>query len=320
MGTDQTAIVQQRADMFSTLLAKHSKQLAAALPRHIPAERFARIVLTTLRRNPRLMECSAQSVFGAIMQSAQDGLELDGTHAALVPYRNHGRMEAQYQPMFRGMLALARRSGDVSAFRARAVYEGDVFDYEEGLAPRLRHVPMGCEDPEKISHFYAIADLRGGGQQFEVMSRSQVNAIRDNSPGYRYDPNNSPWATHYPEMGCKTVAKKALKWCPTSSEVQRVITRDDDADRGESSVDYDLPALEVPTDATSTPTPAATAPTGDRNADLASRIRAGAKPATVRVTKARPGEQAHDVTPADDGTPVPDMPPPGGEDGVIPGA
>lgn len=308
MGTE---IIQARATMFGDLLQKHQKQLAAALPRHIPAERFARIVLTTLRRNPRLMECEAASVFGAIMQSAQDGLELDGVHAALVPYKNRGRLEAQYQQMFRGTLALARRSGDVAGFRARAVYEGDVFDYEEGLTPKLRHVPMGEEDPDKITHFYAVADLRGGGQQFEVMSRAQVNAIRDNSPAYRYDPKGCPWGTHYPEMGCKTVAKRALKWCPTSPEVQRAISRDEASDRGDSSVDYDLPSLEIPSDEGGQAAEQEPA----QKSTLADRLRNG-KPSAVgvKVTKPRPGEQPRDVTPPPD-----DVPPPGGDDGVIPG-
>jgi recombination protein RecT len=314
MGTDSTAIVQERATMFGDLLQKHQKQLAAALPRHIPAERFARIVLTTLRRNPRLMECSAQSVFGSIMQSAQDGLELDGTHAALVPYKDHGRLEAHYQPMFRGMLALARRSGDVSSFRARAVYEGDVFDYEEGLSPKLRHVPMGCEDPAKITHFYAIADLRGGGQQFEVMSRAQVNAIRDNSPGYRYDPKGSPWGTHYPEMGCKTVARRALKWCPTSAEVQRSITRDEAGDRGEGNVDYDLPSLEIPTDPGSPEPEQPKQP--DRAAGFADRLRdaSGKRRGGTVITKPGPNDKAGPVEPHDG------PPPAGNENGEVPGA
>jgi recombinational DNA repair protein RecT len=50
-------------------------------------------------------------------------------------------MQAKFIPGYRGLIVLARRSGEISNIYAEAVYEGDRFEVELGLTPKLLHVP-----------------------------------------------------------------------------------------------------------------------------------------------------------------------------------
>ena len=110
-------------------------QIAKALPSVITPERFTRIVTTALSTNPKLAECTPQSFLGAMMTSAQLGLEVNMPlgQAYVLPYMNHGTMEAQFQLGYKGLIDLAYRSGEVEVIQAHVVYENDNFTCEYGL-------------------------------------------------------------------------------------------------------------------------------------------------------------------------------------------
>ena len=75
---------------FRDFLEKQKTQLAAALPRHINSDRMIRLACTEFSKNPLLQKCTPASVFGAIIQASQLGLEIGVLgQAYLVPYRNN---------------------------------------------------------------------------------------------------------------------------------------------------------------------------------------------------------------------------------------
>ena len=163
------------ADLMSD--AKIKAQMALALPKHMTADRLARIATTEMRRVPALANCSPESFLGAIMQCAQLGIEPSNSlgHAYLIPFGNgkdkQGRANVQLIIGYRGMIDLARRSGQIQSIAARSVYENDDFSYQYGLHEDLRHIP--CEEGESgaLTHVYAVARLKDGGIQFEVIRR-----------------------------------------------------------------------------------------------------------------------------------------------------
>lgn len=108
----------------------------------LPPERFTRIVLTTLSSSEQLQKCTPITFLGAMMQAAQLGLEPNTPlgQAYLIPYRNHGRLECQFQVGYKGNIDLFYRYGGKD-LQAKAVYENDTFEFEFGLEPKLRHVP-----------------------------------------------------------------------------------------------------------------------------------------------------------------------------------
>lgn len=85
-------------------------------------------------------------------------------------------------------------------------------------------------DRGKVTHVYAVAKLKGGGVQFEVMSRAEIEKIRQASKAG----NTGSWSTHWDEMAKKTVIRRLFKYLPLSIEAARAVEIDEKSDRGEA--------------------------------------------------------------------------------------
>lgn len=198
-----------------------------ALPSVITPERFTRMVLSALSSTPKLAECSPQSFLAAMMTAAQLGVEPNTAlgQAYLLPYRNHGNMECQFQLGYKGLIDLAYRSGEVSVIQAHTVYENDVFEYELGMDPKLRHVPAKADRGEAVA-YYAMFKTKDGGYGFEVMS---VDDVQRHAQRYSksYGSGSSPWRSNFDEMAKKTVLKRALKYAPLKSDSVRGVAQDE---------------------------------------------------------------------------------------------
>ena len=200
-------------------------EIAKALPSVITPERFTRITLSALSSNQALQQCTPQSFLGAMMTAAQLGMEPNTPlgQAYLVPFRNHGKMECQFQLGYKGLIDLAYRSGEVSTIQAHTVYENDDFEYELGLEPKLHHVPAKSNRGNP-SYFYAVFRTKDGGYGFEVMS---VEDIRAHAQKFSKAYNNGPWQSNFEEMAKKTVLKKVLKYAPLKTDFNRAISTDE---------------------------------------------------------------------------------------------
>ena len=168
---EQRAAARQGARSIKDLIVSMEGQIAKALPSVLTPERFTRMVLTALSTNQKLRECTPQSFLGAMMQAAQLGVEPNTPlgQAYLIPYKNKGILECQFQLGYKGLLDLAYRSGEVTIIQAHEVYENDVFEYELGLEPKLRHVPTTGEKGA-VTHYYAMFKTKSGGYGFHVVA------------------------------------------------------------------------------------------------------------------------------------------------------
>lgn len=196
-------------------------------------ERLLSVTMTELRKTPTLRDCTRESLFGALVQAAQLGLEPGSAlgHCYLVPYRNKktGLTECQFQLGYKGMIDLARRSGQILSLYAHCVYERDHLDLAYGLAPKLEHRPCLDADAGALVGVYAVAHLVGGGQQFVFLPRHKIDAIRAGAKAGR----DGPWVTHYDEMAQKTAARALFKWLPVSVEAMTAVGLDAQAEAGE---------------------------------------------------------------------------------------
>lgn len=243
--TGQPAAQKTPVDKVAALLASPSMQaqIKAALPRHMTPERLARIVTTEIRKTPKLAECTPVSFFGAVIQCAQLGLEPGNAlgHAYILPYDKRAKVNGQWQTVateaqliigYRGMIDLARRSGQIVSIDARAVYEGDKFECRLGLDSHIEHQPdwnnPNRTQPDKLQFVYAVAKLKDGGIQFDVMSRAEIDAIRIRSKAK----DNGPWVTDYTAMALKTVVRRLFKFLPVSIEIQTAVGLDERAEMG----------------------------------------------------------------------------------------
>lgn len=216
--------------------------LAAVLPKHVGADRMLKIALGALRTTPKLMQARTDTLLGAIIQCAQLGLEPNTPlgHAYLIPFENRSKNITEVQIVFgyKGLIDLARRSGQIVSIAAHEVRENDHFEYEYGLDEKLVHRPAMGERGGVIA-FYAVAKLVGGGYAFEVMSRADVEAIRNESQGWKTAVRfkkeaSSPWGAHFVEMGRKTVLRRLFKFLPVSIELATAATLDSKAAVGET--------------------------------------------------------------------------------------
>lgn len=237
----QLPALKQRMESLRTMLEKAKPSMALIVPKHVTPERLIKLALVAASRSPRLLECTPESVVQGVMTASQLGLDVGGPlgSAYLVPYKNNktGRYEAQFIPGYRGLIDLARRSGQILGIEARVVHEKDTFEFQYGLTPMLRHIPSDEEDPGKTTHAYAIAKLKDSDPQVEVMTARELTGIRRRSKAA----NDGPWVTDTDEMNRKTVVRRLVKYLPMSVELATALELEDRAEQGEvAALDLDL--------------------------------------------------------------------------------
>ena len=244
-------------------------EIAKALPSVITPERFTRIVLSALSVNPKLGDCTPQSFLAAMMNSAQLGLEVNTPlgQAYVLPYQNKGRLEAQLQIGYRGLIELAYRSDEVKIVDANIVYENDEFECEYGLEPKLKHKPAWKKRGEPVC-VYAYFTTKSGGFGFEVMSMDDIRAHAEKY-SKAYSSGYSPWKTNFEEMAKKTVLKRVLKYAPMKSDFVRAAVQDEVIKKEINADMYSVPS-ETVFDAEYEEVPAepAAEPQGDAEATL----------------------------------------------------
>lgn len=211
-------------------------EIRRALPAVLTPERFTRMALSAINNTPELADCTPMSFIAALMNAAQLGLEPNTPlgQAYLIPYRNRGVLECQFQLGYKGLIDLAYRTGQIQVVQAQIVREFDYFEYQYGLDSRLNHRPGEGERGE-ITFIYGLFKLNNGGYGFEVSNKADMDAFAakySKSFGSRY----SPWKENYEDMAKKTVIKRALKYAPVSSDFQRALSTDESI-KTELSVD-----------------------------------------------------------------------------------
>lgn len=205
-------------DLLVTDAYKNS--LAQALPKHVTADRMIRVVLTAMNRNPALLDCTKESLWQSVMDCASLGLEPDALgRAYLVPYGQKCQLIVGYK----GLIDLAYRSERIGMIQIKAVFKGDVFDYDFGLNPVLEHKP--CDAPGALTHAYSIVHIKGASMpSFDVMRKDEIDAIRARSKAA----NKGPWVTDYAAMAMKTVFRRHAKVLPMSAEFVHAAEVDSD--------------------------------------------------------------------------------------------
>ena len=215
--TTQLTTLQKKAISVGTFLNQRKASFAELLPKHLTPERMVKGVLAAATRNPAILDCTLTSLLNCIIVAGEMGLDVGrprgGMH--LVPFNNKKirQKEAVAIPDYRGLIDLAYRSGRVLLFTATGVYEEDVFDYQRGTEPFVRHKPA-LDKRGKLVRVYSVAIMRDGLPGFEVMNLEEVNVFRDRSKASK----EGPWVTDYLPMALKTVVKRLVNWLPQNPE------------------------------------------------------------------------------------------------------
>lgn len=224
-------------------------EIKKALPSVLTPERFTRMILSAVSNTPKLPECTPKSFLAAMMQAAQLGLEPNTPlgQAYLIPFKNKGTLEVQFQIGYLGMIDLAYRSGEVDTVQAKEVRENDIWECEFGLNPKLRHVPADGNRGEVV-RYYAMFRTKSGGYGFEVMS---VEDIKAHAAKYSqsFGSSFSPWKSNFDAMAKKTVLKQCLKYAPMKSDFVKGMAADETIKHELSDDMYSVPDETVYEDA-----------------------------------------------------------------------
>ena len=222
-----------------SFMESQTASLAAVLPNHVDAERMVKLALGAMRTTPKLLNCNVESFMGAVVTCSTLGLEPNTPlgHAYLIPFENRQKGTTDVQIVFgyKGLIDLARRSGQIVSIAAHEVCANDEFHFSYGLDEKLIHNPTLTSRGDVIA-FYAVAKLVGGGYAFEVMGRDQVEEIRDASQNYKFarEKGKTVWGQHFVEMGRKTVLRRLFKYLPVSIELATASNIDSNTEAGKA--------------------------------------------------------------------------------------
>lgn len=208
------------------------QQLALVLPKHLTADRMARVAITAIMRAPKLALCTPESLLNCLMQCSQFGLEPDGRRAHLIPFENRtkGTVECTLILDWKGLAELALRSGMIAKLHADTICEKDEFEFD--LGDILHHRINWRESRGEPYAAYAMAVTKTGERFVAVLTRDEIEKIRDNSQGWRAFKSGyakqSPWQDAPSEMWKKTAFRRLSKWLPLSPEFRDAVEADDE--------------------------------------------------------------------------------------------
>lgn len=216
---NQNMPAQSPAKAFQVYMQKYKSQLEMALPKHMTADRMMRLTLTEFSKNPKLQQCSSNSIFSSIIIASQLGLEpgVNG-QGYLVPYNG----TCTFIPGWKGLVDLAQRGGRSSVWTG-AVYEGDEFDYMLGDSPYCRHKPCGEFDESKLTHVYAIGRVKDS--EMPIIEVWPVRKVREH---FKKTVVKGLQPNHYSHKHFEAYAKKVallqvLKYMPQSIELSNAV-------------------------------------------------------------------------------------------------
>lgn len=194
--------------------------IESLLPAQVTTEQFIRTAATAMIENPDLQAADKKSLILALTRCAKDGLMPDGREAALV-VRNtkvDGSYikKAVYMPMVDGVMKRARQSGQVTNIVSKVVYASDEFEYViDEFGEHLKHKPAFVDNDE-IVKVYSFARLTSGEMVIEVMSRNEIERVRDIATSGKV---NSVWDKWFDRMALKTVIHRLARSLPCASEL-----------------------------------------------------------------------------------------------------
>jgi len=204
-------------------------KLAAVARGFMKAEDLCRMALVAAHRNPQLLACTQASILAALMDAAELKIKPGGMNGRgyLIPRknRNTGKMECCFDPGWRGLTDIMRRSGEVKRIEAHPVFTNDKVKVVYGLNPVFEHEPCLDEDRGEIVCAYAMAEFKDGTFQVEFLTKSDLKKIRAASAS-----SSGPWSSWEDEMSRKSAVRRLAKWMPTESSIDKATQLADKVD------------------------------------------------------------------------------------------
>lgn len=209
--------IKQQSSRMAALVRSSGEQMLKLSGGKFDETKVARLAMLTrlaIEKNPQLLDCTPSSLFWSFLDASRCGLEWDGVQGALVPFWNSKRncREAQFMPMYRGLIQNLVESGAVTDIDAAPVYKDDLFEIRRGTSPSLTHEVKvnGSRDDKDLIAAYAVFWLPSGKPKFAVLNREEILKRKKVSKTSKY----GPWVDWFAEMAVKTAVKSGFKMIP----------------------------------------------------------------------------------------------------------
>jgi recombination protein RecT len=217
---DYTPVAQKPQEQMTTaqLVKVLTPEIARALPKGMDADRIARLVLTEIRKNPTLGNCTRDSFAGALLTASALGLEpgVNG-ECYLVPYKNECQLILGYQ----GIVKLFWQHPRADYIDAQWVGAHDSFRFVKGLNPILEHTPVQGDRGAPI-YYYAVVRAKNAQPIWDVFTPQEIAKLRGGKVGTKGgidDPQH--W------MERKTALKQVLKLAPKTTRLDVALRSDE---------------------------------------------------------------------------------------------
>lgn len=221
-------LLKTETDLKTFLYKNYMAQINNFFGNEKQAMKFLSSVMSAVQRTPKLLECDGGTLVNAFMTMAQLGLmpsDVSG-EAYVLPYKNKGKMEAQFQLGYQGLITLFYRAGG-QKIRAEIVREHDEFSYENGEIRHKIDIFKSNKERGEAIGAYAIATINDS-EVAKAMNKDDIMAY-----GSRFSKSftseYSPWnEKNDPElmMWKKTVLKQLGKVLPKNETINRAIAED----------------------------------------------------------------------------------------------
>jgi recombination protein RecT len=181
------------------------------IPTFLSPERLTSVFISQCRKNPKLLECDSISLVKAFSDAGEIGLEPDGINAHLIPYGK----EVNYMVDYKGMIKLARMSGEIADMTANVVYSNDIFEHEYGTNKHLKHIKfMGKKRGDRICA-YSYVKYKDGSEDFRVLTEDEIMHAKQSSKTPKI------WNSDPDPMWAKTAVRQHSKFLPKAEALSR---------------------------------------------------------------------------------------------------
>jgi recombination protein RecT len=234
------------AGTLSKFLNQNAATLGDFAKGFMKPEAMIRLSLMAFSKSPILAKCTLASILRSLMDAAALRVRPGGLNGRgyLVPRKNNKTnpptWECHFDPGWRGLVDVARRSKMLKAIGAQVVREGDYFEYGYDPLPVLKWKPLrglaqadseGVIDKRQIIAAFAVAQLEGDAVQIEVLEGEDLAQIKKSSAAG----DSGPWADWESEMCRKSAVKRLCKYLPVPDDfddLDKAMAMSDGADTG----------------------------------------------------------------------------------------
>lgn len=201
---------------------------------------YIQSAVNAVRMDERLQLCTPRSIFNAALRAATMRLSCDPTvgQAYLIPYKNKGVMEAQFQAGWKGIQHMALRTGKYQYINVSKVYDGEEVE-EDRITGELK-ITGRMKSPQRDIGLIASFGLTNGYRKSIYMSYEELEEHgKRYSKSYQSGRQDSIWLTNKQLAYHKTILLKLLRTYGYLEPNDAIALDNDDED---ASVDLELPA------------------------------------------------------------------------------